>query len=104
MFTSTLRTYGSGLLPEIRDHANHTFESAVCTRSSASPWSCVSRYAVRSRREERAATYASKPSAPEPASGTGAPVRPTLASVRLLSSIVTPWQTGWPPAMVARPR
>jgi hypothetical protein len=57
---STRRTYGSGG-PSIRAQANQHLANAVCSRSSASPWSPVSRYAVRSSAGDRVATNSSNP-------------------------------------------
>src|SRR6185369_12547840 len=55
-----LRTYASGASSS-RGHANHAFISAVCSRSSASPQSRVSRYATRRSRGDRVTTNSSYP-------------------------------------------
>ena len=68
--TRMVRTYGSGS-PVIRPHAPTAFTSVCCSRSSASWWSPVSRYAVRSSASYRAATKASKSSRP---AATGPPL------------------------------
>ena len=57
---STCRTYGSGR-SAIRFHRGTTFSRVACTRSSASAWLPVRRYAVRNSAGRRASTNSSKP-------------------------------------------
>jgi ABC-type Na+ transport system ATPase subunit NatA len=61
VLTSTRCTYGPGSSYRIRFQDSQHFASVVCTRSSASERSWVSRYAVRSSTVYRAATNSSKP-------------------------------------------
>src|SRR6478672_12449518 len=79
----------------MRPHANHALVSAVWRRSSASAWSWVSRYAVRSSPRERAATNSSKSTRLVGPSVRGSVTGPP-------ASAVIPGPTRWPPPMVAR--